>query len=486
VSTGLRSIWLLALFGGSVALAAVSDYQVGDKAATDIIAPVPFVVVDDERTEALRQQEAQRVPAIFLLNTNAAAETEVKMLTAYTAAKEGFLKSVERAYKTRSLDSQLVAEERFGKLIGTYQKQNRSFPLTTNLATLWALGETDQPILEDLATTLRETVRACIRVDTLSANARLGPSQVRLITVGNTAQFTSDLDAALAQSVPFHKSNLVSVTQSRKSLQAKFGPETQWAGKFLAGFVRENCVCDENLTLQQRARRTDPILAADTYEAGAVVAKAGTLIDRKIKAALDELAHRTEAETVKAQSADEHRRAELLAAQLRRDAFQANVQTQRNERRYLGTLIVVSTLCVGLGGLWLTTRRRHQRTSELPVLAGQNAQLALPPPDTETKLLPDFRRWIRHHFLRRLLQSNVALTEIQRQALLRVGDLERRLEDIKGPLQDKLQAYEERIAELEQELKSKGAENRELLKATIKMARERLEAQRAREGLGWN
>jgi membrane-associated HD superfamily phosphohydrolase len=486
VSTGLRLIWLLVISGGSAALGAVSDYQVGDKAAADIITPVQMVVVDEERTEALRQQEAQRVPPIFLWNTNVAAETEVKMLTAYTAAKEGFLKSVERAYKTRTLDGEAVAQERFGKLIGTYQKQNRSFPLTTNIAALWALGESDQPILEDLATTLRETLRAWIRVDTLSANARLGPSQVRLISIGSMAQFTSDLDAALAQSVPFYKSNFVSVTQSRKNLQAKFGPETQWAAKFLAGFVRENCVCDENVTWQQRARRTDPILTADTYEAGAVVAKAGTLIDRKIKAALDELARRTEAETVKAQAAEQRRGAEMVAVQLRRDASEANAQKQRTEQRYVGMLVVLSSGFIGLGGIWLITRRRQSPASELPVLAGANAQVAVPAADADARLLPDFRSWIRRHFVRRLLQSNVALTEIQRQALLRVGDLERRLEDIKGPLQDKLMAYEERITELEHELKTKGAENRELLKATIKMARERLEAQRAREGVGWN
>jgi len=485
VSSGLRLMWVLAISCGPVAMAAVSDYQVGDKAPLDIKTPVPLVVVDDERTETLRQQEAQRISPIFLFNTNAAAEAEVKMLTAYTAAKEGFAKTIERAYKTRTLDPETVAEERFAKLIATYQKQNRSFPLTTNLATLWALGETDQAILEDLATTLREALRAWIRVDTLSASARIGPSQVRLITVGSNAQPRSDLDAALAESVPFYKSNFVSVTQSRKKLQAKFGPETQWAAKFLAGFVRENCVCDENLTLEQRARRTDPILAADTYEAGAIVAKAGTLIDRKIKAALDELARRTEAETVKAQAADQQRRAELVAAQLRRDASQATAQKQRTEQRYLGVLIVLSTLFVGLGGMWLTTRRRRH-VSELPVLAAPQSQLAAPLPDTGPRLLPDFRRWLRHHFLRRLLQSNVALTEIQRQALLRVGDLERRLEDIKGPLEEKLRAYEERIAELERELQTKGAENRELLKATIKMARERLEAQRAREGVGWN
>jgi len=132
----------------AIAVASVTDYNVGDKATTDVRTPVQLVVVDQERTELLRHQEAQRVPAIFRFNTNAAAEAEIRMLTGYTAAKEGFLKAVERAYKKRTLDDTTVAQERFARAVSTYQKQNRSFPLTTNLAMTWALGESDQVLLE--------------------------------------------------------------------------------------------------------------------------------------------------------------------------------------------------------------------------------------------------------------------------------------------------------------------------------------------------
>jgi hypothetical protein len=468
-----------------------ADYQVGDQPATDVITPVQLVVVDHDRTEKLRQQEAHRVPAIFFFNTNSAAEAELRMLTAYTAARDGFLKAVERAYKTRKLDAEAVTLERFGKVVTTFQKQNRSFPLTTNLAALWALGESDQMILEDLSGGLRETMRLYIRGDNLSSHARLGPQHARLINVGSTNTLR-DLDAALAQSASIHKSNFVALNRARKDLQASFGPETQWAGKFLSGFVRENCICDDPLTLESRARRTDPVIAADTYEAGSIIVKAGALIDTKMKAALDELGRRTEADTLKARAAEDQHRAEAVATQLRRDAAEANVQKRRTEQRYLGLFIaVVVAAAVGMLGLWVAARRRPPQTL-LPALAGQNpqplgapetlgAQLA---PEIRARLLPELRQWLKRHFL--LLQSNTALTETQRQAALRVAELEQRLEEIKGPLQEKLKAYEQRIGELERELQSKGAENRELLQATIKMARERLKSQRSREGLAWN
>lgn len=478
----------LTLIVSCIALATASraDFQVGDRPLSNIVAPVQLIVVDHERTETLRQQEAARVPAIFLFNTNAAAEAELRMLAAYNAAKEGFLKTVERVYKKRTLAAEAVVQERFGKVVATYYRQNRSFPLTTNLATLWALGESDQSILEELASVLRQTMQLYIRVDTLSAHARLGPRHARLLRVDST-NATLDLDAALSSSIPIYKTNFVTLSRARKNLQATFGPDTQWAGRFLAGFVRENCVCDENLTMQSRARRSDPILAADTYEPGTVIAKAGALIDPRTKAALDELGRRTEAAMLKAQAAEDQRRAEAVAAQLRRDAAEANAQRRQTEERYLGMLVsVVIVACVGMIGLWVAARRRPAPGVDLLVLPTSDFQLTLRPPEIRARLLPELRQWVKRHFLQRLLQSNATLTETQRQAALRVAELEQRLEEIKGPLENKLKVYEQRIAELERELEAKGAENRELLEATIKMARARLEAQRHREGVGWN
>ena len=94
--------------------------------------------------------------------------------------------------------------------------------------------------------------------------------------------------------------------------------------------------------------------------------------------------------------------------------------------------------------------------------------------------------WLKQHFAQRLITSNAAIVETQRLAALQVAELERRLDEMNGPLQNRLQAYEQRITELEQQLTAQGAENRELLKATIKMARERLEAQRSQSALAVN
>jgi membrane-associated HD superfamily phosphohydrolase len=469
-------------------IAVAPEYQVGDKPASDVVTPVPLVIVDHERTEALRQKEAERVPAIFRFNTNAAAEAELKMLTAYTSAKEGFLKAIERTFKKRKLDSELVEQERFGKAVISYQKANRGFPLTTNVAMVWALGELDQPLLEDLTSALREAMEGYIRVDNWSAAARLGTQQARLVP-GGSAAAAMDLDTALAQSVAVSRTNFMALSRVRKDLQSKFGPDEQWAGKFVAGFVRENCVCDEALTAESRARRTDPIIAADTYEAGTVVARAGELIDAKAKRALDELKWRAEGEAVKRQATEEKQRAEAMALELQ--TVQARAAKSEAQKRHLGLILAgVGAAGAGLAGIWMIRGRRQQTMALVPAGVSDHGEQAaaavVSSPEVRERLLPDFTRWLKQRFMQRLLSSHAELSETQRMAALQVAELERRLNEINGPLKDRLQAYEQRIVELEQQLAARGAENRELLQATIKMARERLEAQRSQPGIAWN
>ena len=478
----------LFVFCRAQAAAAAPDYQVGDKPASDLITPAQLVIVDHDRTEALRQREAERVPAIFRFHTNAAAEAELKMLTAYTAAKEGFLKAVERTFKMRKLDSELVEQERFGKAVLAWQKANRAFPLTTNLAIVWALWEPDQPILEDLTSTLREAMRSYIRVDNLSAAARLGTQQARVVALASSKS-PLDLDTALSDGVTISKTNFLALSRMRKDLQAKFGPNEEWAGKFVAGFVRENCVCDEALTAASRARRTDPIIAADTYEAGTVVARAGELIDAKTKAALDEMKRRADAVAARLQAAEEKRKAEAFASEL--EKAEARAEKSETQKRRLGFALAgagMAGMC--MAGIWVMRSRRPKTMALVPASGLGNVE---PPssavattPEMRERLLPEFVRWLKQRFVQRLLSTNANLSETQRMAALQVAELERRLDDINGPLKDRLQAYEQRIIELEQQLAARGAENRELLQATIKMARERLEAQRNQPGLAWN
>ena len=67
-----------------------------------------------------------------------------------------------------------------------------------------------------------------------------------------------------------------------------------------------------------------------------------------------------------------------------------------------------------------------------------------------------------------------------------MAELERRLNELHAPLQERLRVYEARIADLEKALAAKGEENRGLIKAKIEMMRKQLAAERSRNHLEFN
>jgi hypothetical protein len=88
--------------------------------------------------------------------------------------------------------------------------------------------------------------------------------------------------------------------------------------------------------------------------------------------------------------------------------------------------------------------------------------------------------------VRGLIKQSTQLMDTQRAAELEVFELERRLRSINAPLEERLRAYESRIAELEKELAAKTHENRELLRVQIDLTRKKLETERSKEPLAWN
>ena len=88
--------------------------------------------------------------------------------------------------------------------------------------------------------------------------------------------------------------------------------------------------------------------------------------------------------------------------------------------------------------------------------------------------------------VRALTFQRTHLLETQKQAEQELAELDQRLASVQAPLEDRLKAYEQRIAELEKNLTAKGEENRELIKATIAMARKKLELERSKDRMAWN
>ena len=97
-----------------------------------------------------------------------------------------------------------------------------------------------------------------------------------------------------------------------------------------------------------------------------------------------------------------------------------------------------------------------------------------------TGMLTQLARLFREKLVRGLIWQRGQLLDAQESAAAEMAELERRLDELRIPLQERLRAYEKRITDLEKALAAKGEENRELIKAKIQLTRRQLDAERVR------
>src|SRR5204863_3522275 len=126
------------------------EYQVGDTARVDVVAAVSFVAIDPEKTEALKLKEAQRVPVIFVLDTNAAPRAVGHLRDLFATNRESFTVRLAEAFKREKLGDPALASPRFARLVSSWQAGHKGFPLSSNLARAWAAGESDADLVAPL------------------------------------------------------------------------------------------------------------------------------------------------------------------------------------------------------------------------------------------------------------------------------------------------------------------------------------------------
>ncbi len=517
-------------------LPTVPEYKIGDVAAEDIVAPVPLVVVDLERTEALRQKEAQRVPAIYLFFPEVREEVEAKLRQTFYETREEFVEGLAAAYNGRKIARPALSQPKFRRFWNSFQRRHRSFPLTTNLVEIWALGDSDELILAEYVALVRGTMRNYIRQSALSPAARIGSGRVRMIPhpPGKPGPALEDVERS---SIAVVRSNISTLHKSRQELQKTFSTEDQPVARFLASFLRPNCAFAEELTAQARARRTEELWAADHYQPGEIMIRKGEMIDARKRAALDELKARTAADRVRAEAARQQLKSRATVSSFREQASVAQLEAEMARRRtywLLGGLGSAVFICFLL--VWRT--RTHSSAARLLPAPSTRAlpqgvsvsPASTPPllesahPDSDPEVLPAAAEseeaiaaqawkeraleaeqraarattilqngllrhlaiWFRQTLWRGLFSQRTQLLEAQKEAELEVAGIEQRLAEVQAPLEARLKAYEERIGELERDLAQKGEENRELIKAKIALTRKQLELERAKSDLAWN
>lgn len=95
-------------------------------------------------------------------------------------------------------------------------------------------------------------------------------------------------------------------------------------------------------------------------------------------------------------------------------------------------------------------------------------------------LLPHLARLMMDRLVQTLLLQRRNLMETQQNGILRVADLETRLEALQGKVERRLQTYERQISDLQHNLVAKEQENRDLAAANMRLARRAMELEKLR------
>ncbi len=461
----------------------LAEYRVGDKLPEDIVTPVPLMVVDPAATEALKEKESLRIPAIFRFDKTAAVVAEAEVRETFMLARSNFVRLMHSSFHHTRLEEDQLETEQFDKLIASFKKQNKTFPLTRILAEDWALGSDGLTAQTTLLARVRQAMELPIRFDNLTNAPRIG-SQVLLVPVKGESD-NIGLHDVNARGTREFKTNLLTTSRARIALLEKFGTGEEEAGRFAARALRANCFIETGLTLAARTRHTEALFVADNYQAGQTVAKQGQLVDRKIMAALSQIQEKTVAGRLQQQISQE----KVQVAQLK-----------EKNRWLIAGLITAGTLLFALLA-WLAFLRKPAVTM-LPAVVGttlstdahtdsdQWQQRALDAEQKVSRAHDAIRSGVMEQLKEKAVSSLVSqrsnMMEAQHAAAAEMAELERRLNELQTPLQDRLRAYEGRIADLEKALAAKGEENRELIKAKIALMRKQLEAERKGGDLQFN
>lgn len=512
--------------------ALVPEYQVGEQADADVVTPVRLLVPNPVQLEQIRELESQQAVAVFRFYPQAAADAEAGLRAAFRRQRAQFLALMEQAAKRSRLDEPTVNHPSFARFVDWFQSQHPAFPLGRGLARAWALGEPDESFLAEPVAQLRQAMDRYVRDDSLPPGWGLGPAQVRLISVKATNAAVS-WKTLEQRGFEVGKTNLVELSHLRRELIESY-PEEPAAAKFLAGFVQANCFYDEALTREGRDKALAAMWKEQRYAPGEVIVRAGQTVDARAKAALD-LLRSTLAEQERREALARARwdKAQDLVAQGCQQTLDVLTALAEVVRRYPREVVGVPVLVLLIVWLWRHRKRLASPQSSATADAGGACTVVLGPardetlflpatqtvepnlyvsrlppanlpaagPDTElvpdepwperilaaerraeelmalvrAGLAPHLASHLMSQFVRELLAQREQMVHAQQRAAREVEQIEARFGRVYARLQEQLKTYEQRTAELEKALAAKTAENRELIQASMAMAKARAE-----------
>lgn len=498
---------IVVLLGFSVALIGAKDlsaYRVGDVVSEDIVTPVALNVLDPAATANLKSSEAMKTPAIFRDWPGVTNAMAARFNLAFDTTRSNFLSSLQETFHQTVLDHATITSPDFGYLLTAFNIDNKKFPTPDFLAMDWAYGKDGEIEKNKWLNSLVQLMQHPIRPDDLPAGFELGDT-LQLVPVGRPDQKLTPADVqTLGQTMP--SSSLATLSQARAVYRREFtdNDELPLAGA-LAGWLQPNCLPDTALTQTARDGSVRQLVVAEYYAAGQVIVAKGSVVDQKIKAALDQLEATPVTAAVAAAPLREVSEPPVALAidrpgsedQIKPPLTSKPVASQPvtgepvsvpqpanyaagkiSHLAYAtwllpGTAFALAIVAMGIG------RARLKRDGILEVMPVVN--------DTEvelknsrvlqTELAPQLVQIVRQAFVQELAGQRHDLLVAQQTAATEVIRLVHRMDALQVAMQERLRTYEAQIQTLEAELTARTEENRQLIRLKIQMIRHQVETE---------
>lgn len=513
-----KSRWLamtmLTLVMARLSAAELVNYQVGDKAAKDVATPVALDVIDPEATAALRFEEAIKTPAVFRFNAETASAVENRFLELATQTHTNFVAAVQNNFHAGKISEDVINSPDFGYFITAFNIKHRDFPVTSELAAEWARGNDGQTILDGSLNIIRGSYKQPLRADELPTQFLMGET-VRLVPV-KSQEAKLSADTAEQHGKLIITSSLLTLSQAQMQLRKQFQLEQQPYARALSALLKADCTADAELTDLIRSNATHQLTVARHFDPGQIVIRRGETVDAGTKVVLDTmneklmpglLTQEISAERARVEQEQEQAQASRWQAlQAAKAAQQSPIATARSQvqtdsfsarARQIYTQYVwlidglAAILGITVAVLGWRLLRRQPKVTTLPsgtfLAPPAKVEVAQPPaitPQVAHEVAQEVAQVVRETVMQEMALQRRELMLAQQSAADEIAELVQRLDRVQAPFQERLEAYEVQIKQLESELAARTEENRELLKAKIELMRRQLEYEKVRNSEG--
>jgi hypothetical protein len=487
-------ILLLSAMGVSVLGAKdLTAYRMGDVVDEDIVTPVALNVIDPVATAALKSSESLKTPAIFLSCPGVTNVLAAQFQVAFENARSNFISAIQGTFHETVLDHATVMSPDFGYLVTAFNIDNKQFPIPTFLAMDWAYGKDGSIEKNKWLGLLLELMRNSIRPDDLPVDFNSGET-LRLVPVSDPDEKLTLSDTETRGRM-VSESSLVPVSQVRTQFRREFtGYDEQLLARALSAWLQPDCFPAVALTQSARAAAVRQLIVAEYYAAGQVIALKGSVVDQKIKAALDELQVRPAViptavipTAVAAAPAAELPEPPVVMAidhPASKDQIQTPAPSQpvampnpleksSSNGNWLMAGAAFAAVIV-LMTAWRFMPKRSRGSSALSVVADTEFKNT---PLLQTELAPQLVQIVRQAFVQELAGQRRDLLLAQQAAAAEVIRLVHRMDELQVAMQERLRAYESQIQTLEGELTARTEENRQLIRLKIQMIRHQVDAE---------